>query len=370
MRLLPDHPVGRSVNLAFNVASALEVPWFQWIRSVLGNPSSYTAPPSGYQTELSALSLETAACALLPWARTLLESGGSGPLAPVGAAMDTHPEERWLFINGICTEQKIAELNANMLARMFQRRIEILYNATDGIALDLYECALGKGFDTITEAVAQNLKPFVEALSDPVAERVVLVSHSQGTIVAAVMLKWLEEVLSLPGLSKGPGEQKPSPERRVAQRLAGKHGTQDRHYQRAQSAYDLAVKKLTPNHIAKLELYCFANCATAMNPIVAVGMPPRHAPWIESYGNEYDLIARLGVLAPPHGIGSARIEGERYRRDGAWGHLLNAHYLVPMIADLTGTSQARALAPFRENLFKAPRLYGYYQGGKPSLPYP
>jgi hypothetical protein len=361
--------LGRAVNLAFNVASALEVPRFQWIRSVLGNPSSYAAPPDGYQTELSALSLETAACALLPWARTLLERGGSGPLTPVGAAMDNHPEERWLFINGICTEQKIAELNASMLARMFRRRIEILYNATDGILGDLYECALGKGFDAITEAVAKNLRPFVEALCDPAAERLVLVSHSQGTIVAAVMLKWLEEVLSLPGLSQGPGEQKPSPERRVAQRLAGKYGTEDRHYQRAKGAHALAKGTLTPKHIAKLELYCFANCATAMNPIVSVGTPPRHAPWIESYGNEYDLVARLGVLAPPHGIGSARIEGERYRRDGAWGHLLNAHYLVPMLADLTGNSRAPALVPFRENLLAAPRLYGYYQGGKPSLPY-
>jgi hypothetical protein len=46
-------------------------------------------------------------------------------------------------------------------------------------------------------------------------------------------------------------------------------------------------------------------------------------------GAERHLVARLGVLAPPHGIGSTRIQGDRYRCERAWGHLLNAHYLNP-----------------------------------------
>jgi len=36
-------------------------------------------------------------------------------------------------------------------------------------------------------------------------------------------------------------------------------------------------------------------------------------PWIESYGNEKDVMARLGVLANVMGSGSVRIGGYRYR---------------------------------------------------------
>jgi hypothetical protein len=123
--------------------------------------------------------------------------------------------------------------------------------------------------------------------------------------------------------------------------------------------------------VGKLEVYCFANCSTSMAPIAAVGSPVRHAPWIESYGNENDLVARLGVLAPPHGVGSARIEGDRYRREGAWGHLLNAHYLNPVLPALRlGDPAAAKIAPFPDNLLRVPRLWGYFRGARPPWPYP
>ena len=53
--------------------------------------------------------------------------------------------------------------------------------------------------------------------------------------------------------------------------------------------------------------------------------PQRELPRIESYGNEHDLVARLGMLAPDQS--DIQIAGPRFRHDGAWGHLLNAHYL-------------------------------------------
>ena len=54
----------------------------------------------------------------------------------------------------------------------------------------------------------------------------------------------------------------------------------------------------------------------------------RALPRIESYGNEHDLVARLGMLAPdPHEC-DIQIVGPRFVHRGAWGHLLNAHYLI------------------------------------------
>ena len=158
-----------------------------------------------------------------------------------------------------------------------------------------------------------------------------------------------------------------SPERKVARKLAGKAG-KDQQPAPAREAVERARECLNASDIGKLELYCFANCATSMGPIAVSERPVHHTPWIESYGNEFDLVARLGVLSPPHGIGSARIEGERYRRDKAWGHLLNTHYLGPMIEDLTAGGAAR-LAAIGENLRATPRLWEYYAGQTP-LPYP
>jgi hypothetical protein len=117
---------------------------------------------------------------------------------------------------------------------------------------------------------------------------------------------------------------------------------------------------LQREHLGKLELYCFANCATSMEPFVRLQSPTRVAPWIESYGNENDLVAKLGLLAPPHGIGRTRIAGDRYRFPGAWGHLFNAHYGLPMLV------HGRKPEPFHDNLRETPRLLEYLEGRVPS----
>jgi hypothetical protein len=365
---VPDHIAARAINLTFNLGLATAVPWLQVRRSIFGDWGSLRRQVAGYATEGAAFrSPGTLTLAVVPFAGWVLETG-SGPLPRVDPppGSSPFPRERWFLINGICTDLLIAGLNAKMLAGMFCRPITPLFNATDGFAPDLFECALGKGFDTATEAVAKNLLPLVQALCDEDVDRVVLISHSQGTIIAAVMLKWLEEVLSAgagQAVRDGPGRQKRSPERKAARRLVG--DAFDPNYLTAKPAHDLARSALQASDIGKLEVYCFANCSTAMGPIAVVADRSRHAPWIESYGNEFDLIARLGVLAPPHGIGSARIDGDCYRRDGAWGHLLNAHYLNPMLVDLTMGASGQELTPFPENLLTRPRLYDYFGGGTP-----
>ncbi len=71
---------------------------------------------------------------------------------------------------------------------------------------------------------------------------------------------------------------------------------------------------------------------------------------IESFGNQYDLVARLGMLAPKPGLRGIRIDGPRYIRRDAWGHLLNDHYLAA-IEDTQRAGHARGgrggAAPYR-----------------------
>ncbi|MEZ4767480.1 MAG: hypothetical protein R2844_03535 [Caldilineales bacterium] len=130
---------------------------------------------------------------------------------------------------------------------------------------------------------------------------------------------------------------------------------------------------LSEEELAKLEVYCFANCANTMKYIRADG--PQPIPYIESFGNENDLVARLGMLAPRREARGIDIDGPCFMKPGGWGHLLNAHYLIdvekrqkrgrkpggagtsaPYVPMHTGTAESD----------ETPRLFGYINGGEPA----
>jgi hypothetical protein len=133
------------------------------------------------------------------------------------------------------------------------------------------------------------------------------------------------------------------------------------------------LKPLTAAELTRLELYCFANCASHMRYVGSVRGRP--FPWIESFGNQHDIVARLGVLAPHPARRDIKIDGPRYEHRGAWGHLLNAHYLRHIEEAQSCSGMARAAshggAPYtlvNEQEFPGaivPRLYGYLRGGSP-----
>jgi hypothetical protein len=336
--------------------------------------AGYPLSLSGFGTVLKAL---VAPLPRLPWDTSagsarieydVFEKGGelfganALDYARFAEAKDKFDNERWFLINGICTDRRVAELNAYALFNMFERPITTLYNACNGVLLDLLECAVGKEWDATTDAARIALPELLEALRDDKVKRVVLISHSQGTIVAAVLLKALEELLVPSHRGHQWNRHEASPEREVARKLArsvdmGGKPSNVRRIPRVQPC-------LKPEQIAKLEMFNFANCATSMEPFVAVGdNPTRLAPFIESYGNEYDLVARLGMLAPTHGTGSARIGGDKYLRKNTWGHLLNAHYLYDFWQEHKAKGCARpSLEPFAGNLRRKPKLFDYMDG--------
>jgi hypothetical protein len=271
-------------------------------------------------------------------------------------------------MNGVCADLAIAEINRYELSRFCGRPVQLLYNTTDGVLMDVLECVMGKTFDVVTESAAPNLEPLVDALCDEQVKRVIFVSHSQGTIIAAVLLKLLHDTL-LRGRAPVPeiGTDRVSDERHVAREMKQHPDKVDN--KDARQSFLAALSKLSAapaSVIDKLEMYCFANCATSMTPFISLDYPKRRVPWIESYGNEYDVVARLGVLASSHGVGSARIEGDRYYRAGAWGHMLNAHYLAPMYEAILGKPDAPVWSTFPENLRLRPRLWDYRAGGIPA----
>ena len=328
--------------------------------SVLGGPRSLL-PPYGPHSEFRHVAyagpLSTAnylidvatpslPIATPPWAPSALEVAFWHPsrLERVADRYEhpaSFPDEAWFFINGIMTNDTLARVNGRHVATLFGRPVTVIQNATSGLGVDLAECVLGKAYFATTEAAKVALPPIHAALTDPSVSRVVVLAHSQGTIIAANVLERIGQLHRK--IEPPPGS----------------------------SRYGL--RTLDDEHIAKLEIYAFANCATRMPYLDAA----QRRPWIESYGNEWDVVARLGMLAPDKPGTGVVIDGPVYQRCGAVGHLLGEHYLCP-IADAQRRGQRHGgtggPAPFsllddgRSGVADAddPRLFGYLNGGRPA----
>ncbi len=266
---------------------------------------------------------------------------------------DTFASEAWFFINGILTDPGMARWNADYLARIFLRPFTVIQNATDGPIADLIECVDEKAFGMNGEPVDVAFPEVHRALKDPTRERVVIIAHSQGTLIAAVMLRLL-------GLLYAERHTLMSASERTTELARLRH--------RGVTLELEDYAEVSRAELARLEIYCFANCATEMRYVD----PVRALPWIESFGNEHDLVARLGMLAPHLATGQITIDGPRWVHRGSWGHLLNLHYLRPIDLAQGGspepgplTHTAEPYEPLGAGAADTPRLYAYINGGRP-----
>lgn len=280
---------------------------------------------------------------------------------PLGSD-ESFATEAWFFINGILTDSGMAAWNADYLALLFHRPLTIIQNATDGPISDLIECADEKAFGMNGEPVDVAFPEIHRALKDPKAERVVIIAHSQGTLIAAVLIRLLALIYTRRGDSLSPRAQ-----RDLLRELRRRGVTLDPD----------DFEDITTAELRRLEVYCFANCASEMRYVD----PDRRLPWIESFGNEHDLVARLGMLAPDLLREQVTIDGPCWIHRGAWGHLLNAHYLrdidlaqggasVPGPVTLTAApfelrEPVGPVEPVTDHATNVPRLFAYINGGRP-----
>jgi len=364
----------RFADLVGGVVDALRIPGLFWIPSVAGWPHSWL-PVRHSEYEL-AYGLDVARTAryladvLIPSMPVYAPDWFPEPVAPLffhPSRVDQHgdqygdltsnPREAWLFVNGILTDKDVAQVNADYLADLFHRPVKMLQNSTDGFVEDLAKCADEKTFRRIGEASTVSFPALYDALKDASKQRVVLIAHSQGTLISAVMLRLIELIYVPDGRAR----------RRRPIGAAARKAVRD-----AGVGLDMEdFEPLTTDELARLELYCFANCATQMRYVDA----KRRIPWIESFGNQYDIVARLGVLAPAPRKRGIVIDGPRYERKRAWGHLLNRHYLRAIdhrqrtgnkLGPVDDTAEPFVLldpAAWPDEL--QPRLFRYINGGEP-----
>ncbi len=275
----------------------------------------------------------------------------------------SYPDEAWFFINGILTNSDVAQTNAAFLADLFHRPITLVQNSTTSLWMDLVQCAVGKQWRRSTEPAVKALPVIYDALKDPHKHRVVVIAHSQGTIIIATILDMLYKLMRRPAAK----------EMAMMPALAAPAGPELIY----QSDEPLDLSDFTPleeEELAKLEIYCFATCANVLTwrRSFVGDRPP--APWIEHFGNEQDIVARLGMLAPQAERRGILIDGARYLRHGAWGHFLNEHYLYPLAEKQRkgrkrggegGATPFELIGADEHPELATPRLFSYINGGSP-----
>lgn len=181
----------------------------------------------------------------------------------------SHPEERTIvfFLNGICTDKRVWEINAKEIHQTFNfKEVLPLHNPTRGVVPDLIECVCGRNFDIEDHDTRELYKTLRNALIG--AKKVIVFAHSQGGIIISQLVEHLYDENNV--------------------------------------------------NMHKLEVYTFASAADEM-----VG--GEH--YSEHFANNYDYVARIGVISYKHDYA-----GNVYERKNGCGHLLNIHYLKPFAA--------------------------------------
>lgn len=211
---------------------------------------------------------------VIPWER---KSYSTGTIACNPEHYTTNGvQEKWFFINGICTSPPVAILNCKELARVFHRSIHLIHTPTYGVVWDLW--------DSITARTLRKdgklSKPAYDVIKEALVthDRVVIIGHSQGTIVSSYIARKLLK--------------------------------------------DKKYRHLAP----KLEIYCLAGVADSLRlDKVLSEKHGRGVPYVEHFVNGQDFFGRIGVLAHlDHTAGAV------FCVDDKKGHLLNDHYLASL----------------------------------------
>ena len=259
--------IRRDVSLGLSHVSSL--PFF--ILPLRNEPS--------VRSELDLASYNTVGDAVQSLAQIIIpaerESASQGTLVcrPPRIAKEEH-SSRWFFINGVATPPPVALLNASEIARIFQRPVHLIHTPTWGLVRDLAESITARTLRKDGKLSRPAVYVIQEALEKH--ERVVLVCHSQGTIVASYIVRKLLRHAS------------------------------------------------TRHLVRKLELYCIGGVADSLDVDYSLSAEAGHpVPYVEHFANGRDYFSQIGVLS--HLDSTA---GTVFCITARSGHLLNEHYLA------------------------------------------
>ena len=173
-----------------------------------------------------------------------------------GEVVNDHPDELWIYVNGIKTSCEDGKNHCKKMYEMFGRPVKLVHNPTDGFVLDIFECLMGKTglLRHCTTGPRQFLKEVLQAEMKNDYKKIVLVAHSQGTIITGNVVADFNDIID--------GATKCSEEERA----------------------------LVKDNMSKMEVYLVASAAHYVNG--------EHVSNLECLSNRGDIVAVLGHLYP------------------------------------------------------------------------
>ncbi len=199
-------------------------------------------------------------------------SPGTLVVHPPGGKMTE--DSGWFFINGAATAPPVALLNAAEIAAVFGRPVRLLHIPTWGLLRDLSHSVMARTLRKDGRLSRPAFYVIEQALRQ--YPRVVLVCHSQGTIVGSYIVRKL---------------------------LRHPH---------------------TRPLVRKLEIYCVGGVADSLDIDVTLSREAGHpVPYVEHFANGRDYFSQIGVLS--HLDSTA---GTVFCIPERSGHLFNEHYLA------------------------------------------
>jgi len=112
-------------------------------------------------------------------------------------AEEQHPDEAWIFLNGVSVGSVWLQANVNRLSMTFRRPVRGVHNPTDGIVFDLIQCIIERNFSYSTQDVREAYRQIKSALIKDQYKKVVLILHSQGGIQGSLIIDWLLSEVNL-----------------------------------------------------------------------------------------------------------------------------------------------------------------------------
>uniref|UniRef100_A0A7S2TRP0 Uncharacterized protein n=1 Tax=Lotharella oceanica TaxID=641309 RepID=A0A7S2TRP0_9EUKA len=201
--------------------------------------------------------------------------------------------------------------------------VHLFHNVPDSFLWDLIQCYADKEGTRVTKPTRAFVHALAVKLNDPTIKKVVVLCHSQGTIIVAAALKLLGHLIR-----KFPSV--------------------------------LSANKIRN----RLEIYCFATCANTMH--VLKDKDGNEIPMtIEHFTNSDDIVAKLGISTPQRlrSLCELHFDGRVLNRSNGVGHLFNSHYLDNIKAYKCEDSKPSNLMKYVRN----PVVPGSKEGIDPSV---
>ena len=98
-------------------------------------------------------------------------------------------EDRWFYANGIVSDRNGWAVQAKLISKILEKKVEALFNPTGSFLVDLAETAAGRVFNRTEESVKQHIRDLLPAIQS--GKPVHIIAYSQGGVTISNTIKKL-----------------------------------------------------------------------------------------------------------------------------------------------------------------------------------